>query len=279
MALIFAEQNRLARCDRYIRLALELAELIGSKEHLFHSRYTYFAQLAERGLWADAEAIWQDLDPMGRDWQRSLYRPGMAEEAYARFQFLRGRLTDGHLTRAEQLARSGRNRRSVRSLHELRAEWLLQRHEWALATGSLHEAVRMTREAGLSDTKLETQLALARFHLGQLPDAREVAIRLSGRSDPVHLALAELWEAIGDSERATEHALAAYRWSWADGEPYVHAYELARAKALLERLGAEVPVLPAYDPAREQPLDIEIQVRAAIRDLRAKKQEEQRGDD
>jgi hypothetical protein len=46
----------------------------------------------------------------------------------------------------------------------------------------------------------------------------------------------------------------------------VHAYELARAQALLERLGAEIPRLPGYDPAQAEPLAFEDQVRTAIRE-------------
>ena len=38
-----------------------------------------FQQLAQIGQWADAQAIWDLLDPMGRDWSRSSYRPGDAE--------------------------------------------------------------------------------------------------------------------------------------------------------------------------------------------------------
>jgi hypothetical protein len=269
MTEIFAEQSRLARQERLVLLELKLAELAGSQAHLFVARSDRFEQLAEIGRWAEAEAVWRELDPMGRDWNLAFYRPGMAEEVYARFQFWQGQLTEDLLAQAEQLARVGRNRPSTRSLQGLRAEWRLERQEWALAAGSLHEAIRMTREAGLSDTKLETQLALARFRLGQLPEVREAAMQLANRPDPAHLALADLWQAIENDERATEHALAAYRWAWADGEPYVHAYELARAKALLERLGAEVPALPAYGPAREQPLDLEVQVQAAIEELRA----------
>ena len=62
--------------------------------------------------------------------------------------------------------------------------------------------------------------------------------------------------------------LTAYRWAWADGEPYVHAYELARATALLKRLGAEIPRLPAYDPVHIEPLAFEDQVRMFIRKQR-----------
>ena len=89
--------------------------------------------MADAGRVADAERMWRLLDPMGRNWSRSQYRPGNAETHYARFQLNRKTLTEEHLVRAEQLARSGRNRRAVRRLHTLRGEWLLRRGEWALS--------------------------------------------------------------------------------------------------------------------------------------------------
>jgi hypothetical protein len=277
IARSFAGRNRLAGYDRWIQLEQELAELSKDSDFLFCALLERFKQLSEIGRWADAEAAWRSLDPMGRDWSRALYRPGDAEYRYARSRFRQGYLTEDLLAHAEGLARSGRNRQVVRFLHELRGEWRLRQGEWAFAVESLHEAIRMSREAGVSDNALEAWLALAQFRLGQLPaashEAARLAGRLAGKNGSAQLVLAELWHAIGAPERAAEHAAAAYRWAWADGEPYVHRYELSRATALLRQLGAEIPGLPVYDPALDQPLAFEIQVRAFIEELRAERQE------
>jgi hypothetical protein len=267
MGHLLAEQDRLARADELSLLKLELAELLDNSDELFRARLDRFWQLAEIGRWEAADAMWWALDRMGRDWPRSLYRPGEAERAYAYFQFWRGRLREEHLIIAEELAHAGRNRLSIRSLHALRAEWYLERREWELAVESLHQAIRMARQAGRGDTLLETRLALAQLRLGQLSDPRDKAAKLSVRPDPADLALAELWHAIGDPERAAEHAITAYQLAWADGKPYVHAYELDRAAALLELLGKEIPRLPPYDPALDQPFRFEHRVRAVIKDL------------
>jgi len=274
LGIVLDEQNRLARSDSCLALALELAELIDDTKDIFIARLNTFARLADAGRVADAERMWRLLDPMGRNWSRSQYRPGYAETHYARFQLDRKTLTEEHLVRAEQLARSGRNRRTVRQLHTLRGEWLLRRGEWARAADSLTEAVRMAREAGTSDPGAETQLALAHLQLGQLPAPAQEAERLAGLRQPAHLPLAELCQAIGDTERATEHALAAYRHAWADGEPHIHRYQLERAAHLLDTLGADIPTLPAYDPATDPKLPWEDKVAAAIEELRAEKKRE-----
>ena len=163
-----------------------------------------------------------------------------------------------------------------RSLHGLRGQWRLERGEWALAAESLREAVSMARAVGQTDARAETQLALASFQLGELADPRREAEQLANVRHPSHRALAELWLAIGDREQATKHALAAYKWAWADGEPYVRRYELNKARALLEKLGAEIPNLPPYDPAKDEKLPWEDDVAAAIEKLRAEKESKNR---
>ena len=264
-------QNRLAQEDHCLLSSLNLAIVGDDKETIFRVRLGRFLQLARIGQWADAQAIWDLLDPMGRNWSRTIYRPGDAEYSYAQFRFWRGDLSEGHLAHAEQLALAGKNRGVVRLLHRLRGQWCLERCEWSLAAESLHEAVSMARAIGQIDELAETRLALARFHLGQLADPRREAGRLANARWS-HSALGELWLAIGDREQATQHALAAYKWAWADGEPYVHRYGLNKARALLEKLGAEVPNLPPYDPAKDEKLPWEDDVAAAIEKLRAEKE-------
>ena len=71
----------------------------------------------------------------------------------------------------------------------------------------------MAREANAVDAMAETQIVLARFHLGQLADKGREAQTLAGAKRPANQALAELWLAIGDHEQAKKHALASYTWA------------------------------------------------------------------
>jgi hypothetical protein len=265
-------QNHLAQEERCLLWNLNLATVRDDKERIFYARQYRFAQLASIGQWADAKVMWDLLDPMGRNWSRTVYRPGDAEYLFAEFLFWRGDLSDEHLAHAEQLANAGKNRGIVRFLHGLRGEWCLERGEWALAAESLREAVSMARAIGQHDAVAETRLALARFQLGQLADPRREAEQLANARRPSHRDLADLWLAIGDREQATKHALAAYKWAWADGEPYVHRYELNKARALLEKLGVTIPNLSPYDPAKDEKLPWEDDVAAAIAKLRAEKE-------
>ncbi len=276
---ILHKLRRLAKGERYFLLALDLAVLMDDKEAIFRTRLDRFMQLATIGLWTDAEALWDLLDPMGRNWRRERYSPGAAEFEYAQFCFWRGNLTEEYLTHAERLAREGKNRFHIRRLHDLRGHWRLEQGQWSLAAESLQEAIRMARAVGDTNAEAETQLILAKLRLGQLSDPRREAEQLSEANWVSYLALANLWFAIGNHEQATKWALKAYKWHWVNGEPYVHRYELNKARALLEQLGAEVPNLPRYDPAKDEKFPWEDKVVAAIEKLRAEKEAKDRKKD
>lgn len=263
--------GRIAATQRCLHLDLELATVINDQELIFRGRLDSFHVLTRVGHEAEAEELWQLLDPMGREWSRAAYRPGEAEYAFARFRFEQGALTGDDLARAEALAEGGRDRTVRRYLHGLRGEWELSRGNWALAAGSLHEAVRMAREAELGDPPAEAQLALAQFRLGRLAEPRQEAEQLSAAKNRSPLGLAALWLAIGDPEQAKKYALAAYERAWADGEPYVFRYSLNRARALLEELGVEIPDLPPYDPGKDEKLPWDQDVAEAIERLREEK--------
>jgi tetratricopeptide (TPR) repeat protein len=266
-------QNLMAKALRVNRLALDLVSVQQDDEGIFIGRLLLFANQSRLGQWLAAEATWRLLDPMGRTWSRGVYRQGEAEYGYARFQFWQGRLQEEHLTAAAALAQQDNNRGTLRDLHRLRGAWRLEQGEWALAAASFDRAVTMAREVRLVDAESETGLALAKHHLGQLTGdaARSEAERLAGLRQPAHRYLALLWLALGDRAKAEHHALAAYRWAWADGEPYVNRYELTKTTELLNTLGVPIPNLPPYDPAKDEPFPWEADVRAAIEKLKVEK--------
>ena len=75
-----AGQNLLRKAERVLLLSLDLATLMDDDEDLFVMPAVIALTIFRRiGQWADAEAIWLLLDPMGRDWSRAGYRPGVAE--------------------------------------------------------------------------------------------------------------------------------------------------------------------------------------------------------
>jgi tetratricopeptide (TPR) repeat protein len=269
LAISWFSLNRLALAERYSLLALRLAVALYSPEDIFRARLNQFEILAVTGRWDEAEQMWNLLDPMGRDWPRRVYRGGEAERSRLEvLLFPRGRLTEEDLAAAEGLSRAGQNRESTRLLHRLRGKWLLSRGQDDLASVSFHEAIRMAHEAGFPDPESEALLTMARVRLKQTAGAHEEALRLSAWRNPAHLALTELWLALGDTEQAAKHAKHAYRYAWADGEPYIRRSDLDRAERLLQQLGEHIPAVPVYDPAQDPVSPWEDEITAAIREMR-----------
>ena len=264
------DQNRIARANQSCILALNLRKALGNDQDEFIASLNIFKLFSLLGRWPAAETMWMLLNPMGRDWARAVYRPGMAEHHYAQFRFAKGNLLEDDLSGAEDLARAGKDRSIIRSLHRIRGEWRAERGEWSLAGESLSHAVVMARENRQVDAVSESLLTLAQLHIKQLSpaDARHEAERLALFTKPADRPLAELWLAIGDRDNAVKHALAAYTWAWADGEPYVRRLELTKSAELLTRLGEPIPVLSPYDPAKDPPFEWEAEVEAAIERLK-----------
>jgi len=271
-------RNWLGSAHRLALLAIKLAHPSGDKAQLFLGRLLLFRIEARLGRSAESGRTWGLLDPMGRNWTRNLYRQGEAEQSFAESQLWQGTLAEHHLTSAAELASAAdlaardNNRQTFRDIHRLRGEWRLEQGDWGPAADAFHEAVRMARERQLTDPTAETGLALAKLHLDRFPDtesARQEAERLSAQREPAHRTLAHLWHTLGDQTQASHHALAAYRWAWGQGEPWVFRYELDQAAQLLRELQVPIPDLPPYDPAADPPFPWEAKVRAAIERLRA----------
>jgi hypothetical protein len=265
--------DRLADSIRVCKLAMLLAELTEDQESTFLSRLQMFTYFTYLGDWEVAEEMWMQLDPMGRDWSRNCYRPGSAERAYAWFKFYKGEaLLENDIANAERLTIAGKNRNCIRSLCKLRGISQFHLGNLPAAAENFDKSVRMAREIERSDAYAETMLALTKLHLNQLNEPVHEAERLEQLKEPAFNSLAELWFALGNNEKARLYALKAYKRAWAEGEPYVHGYDLNRAIALLMQLGVAIPQLPPYDPSKEKKLPWEDKVVELIEQLKKEKE-------
>ncbi|MBT9317831.1 DUF4062 domain-containing protein [Leptothoe spongobia] len=280
LSTTFKAENRLAKASRALSLSSQFKFLHGeindSKGYIFDALLREFSNTSLIGRWRDAEDLWNRLDSMGRLYIRGLGEPGDAEAALAWELFWQGKLQENEIKLAETLATESKCRATMRSLHSLRGQWSIEKENWTEAIASLQNVVSMFRETGKRDIESEAFLALAQYYSGQLPEPQYLAERLSSADNKrqAHRPIAQLWLASGDPEQAAKHALKAYQWAWADGEPYVHRYELDKARELLEQLNVEIPDLPSYDPAKEKTYSWEENVAAAIEELKAEAEAE-----
>jgi hypothetical protein len=268
-AIHFAEAARL------YALARDIAEASQDADGIFRARLDLYSCATRLGDHAAAEQLWREISGIKRPSNRAIYRPGDAECWHVSYLLSRGKLTEEILVQAEIVTRDGHSRRFVKSLHELRGEWHLRRGELSSATEQLGHAVRMAREAGGDDVFCAALLALARLRARERFDARSEAERLS-KAGPRSTAVAELWRELGDRDRAVDHALLAHEWCVGDGEPFVFRHQLDRARALLTELGAPLPEVPKYDPAKAKIYPWEKDVRAFIEKVKAERAEREK---
>ncbi|MDX8030081.1 DUF4062 domain-containing protein [Lentzea sp. BCCO 10_0856] len=266
VSIALHRQNRRARGHFVAELALQLAELSGIPGALFMAQLQFFVSLGALGDTDAAIAVWPALD-LRRTWDVQGTNAGDAELAYAELMFDQGVHSDLRLDEIEAVGRLHGKRFVVRGARRLRGHLHLKRAEWAAAAAEFEAAVSSARHCGLPCSDDEGLRALARVHLGQLPDARAEVENLTSS----HFVLAQLWQAIGDRERAIDHALAAHRFAWADGEPYVRRFVLDEVILMLKELEVAIPVLPPYDAAKDPQLPLEKRVEEVIAKLRAKK--------
>lgn len=268
IASTVGEQNHLAQEDRLLCLARDVALINEYQNELITLRLARFRQFSRLGRWSDALNSWSHLTGSKLPFNAR----AVAAHHYALHLYLRDELTEEELSNAEELNRSSKSALGNRNLCALRGIWRLEHKDFESAKKSLHDAVVLAHKAGKVDRRSEIRLAIAKHNLKELSEPSQVAEQFTyNLEEPCHHALADLWFAIGDHEQAKKHALAAYKWAWADGKPYVRRYDLNKAIALLEKLGAEIPELPLYHTARDEKLLWEDNVAAAIEKLRAEK--------
>jgi len=268
----FEFKNQWKKVEQYRLWTVKISNLLKSKQAQFKYRLSYFNYLVRIGAYDDAAKEWKEIEPLkDMPYPRHLYRKGLAENGYCYYQFVIGELNEQNLKEGEAIARIGKSKFTVRYFQELWAIWYMEKGEWAQALSYLNTKIKLEHESGLSTTESETMMAIAQFQLGTLKHVEEKANELSNRKDVDDLYVAELWEAIGNVEKATKHALKAYKKYWGDGEPYVDRYWLDRTAALLNKMGVVLPDLPPFDPDTIERHPIEDKIEAAIEELRRKK--------
>jgi hypothetical protein len=141
--------------------------------------------------------------------------------------------------------------------------------DWQSAKNSLQMAVARAHKANKIDRRSEIQLAIANYRLGKLANASQVAEDFARETESwCQRGLAELCLTIDNYVEARKHAIAAYRWAWADGEPFVRHGELNKTRKRITQLGIEPPALKSHDPAMMTQLDFEEDLKRAIQRMR-----------
>ncbi len=257
LALYNANAFQLSTTFRLRDLEATLTPVLGDAEYLalYHlSRSTDYRTMGNLGA---AREHWRQFDALPRPENRSLYRPGYGEYCLAELNLHEGLLDEAFLVNIGETAKNANSRWVIRALYWLRGEWKLSLSEWGEAAAQFEEHIRMTREVNLDPSWSEARLAFAHVKLGQHQGALLLADRLSKICDPPHAALAELYLALDEQEKAGKAALAGYTEAWGDGAPFVAFRPLQQCRKVFHALGGSEPQLRPFDPASVKPFAFE----------------------
>lgn len=271
MAKVWGRMNHLALENYCYECAVKIKDIrdVDNKSILivvYLDRLLHLWTVANR---YEAENIERIVEKINQDYEDDdVYTKAYCKFCNIQVRFWRGDVSVDQLIEVEQLARSTKDRNTLRLLNGLRGHWLLEHGKPEESIDSLEQAVKMAREVGIRYETAEILLALARIRMGLISDPVNEAEQVSTSKKSESGLLAELWLEVGDLSKAKQYALAAYHWAWADGEPFVRRYELNKAKVLLERLGQEIPQLPPYDETKVKKQPWQYSIEAAIEKLR-----------
>lgn len=170
---------------------------------------------------------------------------------------------------------------SERHILEQAAGWHQDRgaHEEALAIyESLIGLVSTTSARGRISTykgrRIQSLIALDRRD-----EALPLVSEFEQEQKKLNLISALHYLALGNRDKAREHALGAYKICWGDGPPYHRHWDMEECRGVLAALGEPEPELPSCDPSTVKPYDFEVDVDRLIAKIEAERSDAQKGED
>jgi hypothetical protein len=261
-ASVLKIRGSLAQAQCATSLARDISTALNDDHDLLHCDQRAIDLMIVRGEYGSARKLWDTFQQK----LPSSYLCDTLDKAKTTTEgdllHREGALTAAWLKNAIDHVRAKSWRSDERSLLRLQGIWLQEKNSYVEAVQSFDSAVEMARESGLSDRYSEVRRGLSLLSLGNPAAARSAAA--SAERDPPHGLLATLYKALGDDDKAREHALKGYKDAWADGPPHSWHWDLQQCRAVLKALNEPEPVLSPYDAEKVPPLPYEAAVRRKI---------------
>lgn len=266
--------NQIKRVEAVCSLGLALTEVTEDRDTLAMVHWRFHRFTSECGKWEEADMHYQAFMANPPTTHTDLLT-GEIECQKAQVLLAQGLLleTEASLERAWDLALKSRHKLNRRVILALRGELALAHTQPDKAVEYFNEAIGLMRTAGASDVVIALGgLARALLASGKPDEARKIVeTHLYSNRQGEAIDAAEVWLGLGERDKARERALAAYKYGWADGPPYINWYMLKRAKKVLDTLGEPYPDLPPFDPSKVEPIPYETEIRAFIEELKREK--------
>ncbi len=259
--------------ERLLGLARAVAASAGDVQEALWCDVLQADHLTDQGRLTEARALWSRLTP---DLPGAMRR-GRAFEAQARYVeawllFREGALTPDHLRATLDRLHALGVRTGERGTLALAGAWHQSQGGDTEAIDAFAQAIAMAHEVHLRDTDSEARRGLSLARLGRTAEAQAAAD--SAERDPPHAALASLYLALNQPDKARDHALKGHEWAWANGPPYVDHWPLEECRAVLRALNEPEPERPPFDPARHPPFPWEADIHRMLEEHARKQREE-----
>lgn len=260
----------LTGCERLLDLARAVAASAGDTRQALQCDIFQAGYLIERGRLTEARALWSRLAPDLPD----AMRQDRSCEAQARYieawlLFWEGALTPSLLHATLDRLHALGERSYERWSLALAGAWHQSQGRHTEAIDAFAQAIAMAHEVHLRDTHSEARRGLSLARFGRTEEAQAAAD--SAERDPPHAALASLYLALNQPDKAREHALKGHEWAWANGPPYVFHWQLEECRAVLRALNVPEPERPPFDPAKHPPFPWEADIHRMLEDHARKK--------
>ncbi len=259
--------------ERLLGLARAVAASAGDAQQAIKCDVFQAQDLTNQGRLTEARTFWSRLAPdlPGAMRQHRQFE-AQARHNEAWLLFREGALTPDHLRATLDRLHALGERTFERSTLALAGEWHQSQGRHIEAIEAFAQAIAMAHEVHLRDTESEARRGLSLAKLGSIEEAQAAAD--SAERDPPHAALASLYRALNQPDKARDHALKGHEWAWANGPPYVHHWELEECRAVLRALNVPEPERPPFDPAKHPPFPWEANIHRMLEEHARKKRED-----
>ncbi len=187
------------------------------------------------------------------------------ERAKLELDWRNGHLTEEKSAQAIDDARKAGVRIVELYCCHIRARWRQQNNDHAGAIEGLNEVITLANEIRHRYLPVyQARRAVSLAATGNIPAALRTASEIERRRDPPHVPLAQLYLALGDTQKARAHAEQGYKLSWGDGPPFSRHWNVEECRQVLAAVGAPEPTLPPFDPSTIKPFPFEADIERLI---------------
>ncbi len=191
-----------------------------------------------------------------------------------------GGITKELIETSLKLVRSLGQVTSERLILEQAAGWHRDRgaHEEALsAFNDLIALANTTSARGLVPV-YQARRAVSLLALDRTEEAWPMVLQFEKYAKVPNVISAAHYLALGDHQKARDHALGAYKSLWGDGPRFQNHWALEDCRKVLRALNEPEPQLPLFDPSKIQPFDFEADVERLIEKQIREKEEKKKKD-